>query len=280
MTTGALSDSFVNECIRADNPLFQFAFVEPERLDQLAELAEDEPGNWNYPRNPSSDYNKPVLFNYVRHTFKRALEQYPQGTIRWTGDADPLLAFDTGLLTEHYQAIYGVFETNRHPREDKPPYYLRKYCVESDYLLRSFECLPDLVSYIEDPSDLVIDFRKRIVLNLEHIVDDNVSRFPESLQNQPAHVLRSMVQSSIDDSLKRARRNYKIAIPQFFWIGRTKGRVQLLLPLCLVDRSSADLAVAFDIGENDYRGSTILTLDMAYNNARLLARPDRDWLDP
>ena len=27
-----------------------------------------------------------------------------------------------------------------------------------------------------------------------------------------------------------------------------------------------------------YRGNTVLTLDMAYSNARLLARPDPDWL--
>lgn len=280
MLRSMLSDAFIDNCIRSDNPLFHFAFVEPERLDQLAELAETEPGNWNYPRNPSTDFNKPVLFNYIRHTFKRALEQAHQGTITCTGSTDPHLAFDTGLLTEHYQAIYGVFQENRHPREDKPPFYLRKYCIESDLLLRPFESLPTLVSYVDNPGDLVIDFRKRIVLNLEHIVDDNVGRFPSSLQEHPAHILRSMVQSAIDDSLKRARRNYKIAIPQFFWIGRTKGRVQLLLPLCLMDRTQADLAVAFDIGDNDYRGSTILTLDMAYNNARLLARPDRDWLDP
>lgn len=29
-----------------------------------------------------------------------------------------------------------------------------------------------------------------------------------------------------------------------------------------------------------YRASTCLTLDMAINNARLLAKPDRDWLNP
>ncbi|NLT48515.1 MAG: DUF3825 domain-containing protein, partial [Clostridiales bacterium] len=27
-----------------------------------------------------------------------------------------------------------------------------------------------------------------------------------------------------------------------------------------------------------YRGATILTLDMAYNNARLIAKPDVFWL--
>ncbi|MCZ2075766.1 MAG: DUF3825 domain-containing protein [Bryobacterales bacterium] len=29
-----------------------------------------------------------------------------------------------------------------------------------------------------------------------------------------------------------------------------------------------------------YRASTCLTLDMAYNNARQLTKPDRDWLQP
>ena len=28
-----------------------------------------------------------------------------------------------------------------------------------------------------------------------------------------------------------------------------------------------------------YRGETILTLGMAYNNARLIAKPDVSWLD-
>ena len=31
---------------------------------------------------------------------------------------------------------------------------------------------------------------------------------------------------------------------------------------------------------NASRRSTVLTLDMAYNNARLLARPDNEWLQP
>ena len=32
--------------------------------------------------------------------------------------------------------------------------------------------------------------------------------------------------------------------------------------------------------ENIYEAHTILTLDQAYNNARLLAKPDREWLNP
>ena len=31
-------------------------------------------------------------------------------------------------------------------------------------------------------------------------------------------------------------------------------------------------------GVNNYEGRTIFTLQMAYNNARLITRPDSDWL--
>ena len=64
------------------------------------------------------------------------------------------------------------------------------------------------------------------------------------------------------------------AIPQFF-----NGSVQLLLPLCLNDPQRADLALVVDIQREFYRATTCLTLDMAYSNA-LLAKPDRDWLQP
>ena len=73
----------------------------------------------------------------------------------------------------------------------------------------------------------------------------------------------------------RVYRNYKTAVPQYW-----RGRIQLLLPLCLVQDGKADLALVVE-KERDgrcYRGNTVLTLDMAYSNARLLARPDPDWL--
>jgi hypothetical protein len=38
--------------------------------------------------------------------------------------------------------------------------------------------------------------------------------------------------------------------------------------------------VVSTVGERAYRGHTVLTLDMAYTNARLVARPDSEWLVP
>ena len=56
--------------------------------------------------------------------------------------------------------------------------------------------------------------------------------------------------------------------------------IQLLLPLCLNQPDRADLALVVDKVGNSYRGNTVLTLDMAYRNARLITRPDSDWLRP
>ena len=71
--------------------------------------------------------------------------------------------------------------------------------------------------------------------------------------------------------------NYKTAVPQYY-----RGRIQLLIPICLVSESTPDLALV--VSKNDagtqYLGHTCLTLDMAYNNARLIARPDSAWLKP
>ncbi|MEM0998978.1 MAG: DUF3825 domain-containing protein [Bacteroidota bacterium] len=74
---------------------------------------------------------------------------------------------------------------------------------------------------------------------------------------------------------KRIKRNDKTAIPQYF-----RGKVQLLIPLCLESRGKADLALVVSKVGQVYRASTCLSLDMAINNARLIAKPDDDWLVP
>lgn len=55
-------------------------------------------------------------------------------------------------------------------------------------------------------------------------------------------------------------------------------------PTCLVLNDRKDFRVNIEhIVERHstfYRAATCLTLDMAYNNARQIARPDRDWLQP
>jgi len=51
-----------------------------------------------------------------------------------------------------------------------------------------------------------------------------------------------------------------------------------LLPISLGDPKKVDLSLAVGARNGVYTGHTCLTLDMAYNNARLIAKPESDWL--
>lgn len=55
--------------------------------------------------------------------------------------------------------------------------------------------------------------------------------------------------------------------------------MSLLLPLCLNEDNRADVALVVQRMESgNYQGQTILTLPQAYLDARLVCRPDSDWL--
>jgi len=108
-----------------------------------------------------------------------------------------------------------------------------------------------------------------------HYFLNKKERFPEPYRSMNDYSLQTFLKGAIDNAIERVKRNYKTAIPQYY-----KGSIQLLLPLCIGAADKADLALVVDTYADFYRASTCLTLDMAYNNARQLARPDRDWLQP
>jgi hypothetical protein len=89
--------------------------------------------------------------------------------------------------------------------------------------------------------------------------------------------LADYLRMAIERALERIKWNYKTAVPQYFF---SQHRMQLLLPLCIEDPRRVDLAIAVERDGGAYVGRTILELDWAYNNARLIARPDSDWLTP
>jgi hypothetical protein len=86
------------------------------------------------------------------------------------------------------------------------------------------------------------------------------------------------MKDAVDLSIKRVSWNFKTAIPQYY---PRVCKLQLLLPVCLVSDEQVDLALAVEKTDSgSYLGHTVLPLDWAYRNARLICRPDSDWLAP
>lgn len=241
-----------------------------EALGSLASMA--EPEEWVGAGETAQPL--PILDSFLRYTHKRLVVE---DKIVVTPDGE-WAAWNTGLLTPHAEEIFGLFHRNRH--ENVEHWYFLRWASESDRdLLRYFPDPPQMAEYVTSASELVYDWRRELKLAYDHIINDNIERFPEDLATQPLRAKQAL-DSAVNLTLRRVRRNHKLVIPQ--WYPRF-GEVgaQFLMPLDLTGDGTADLALVVSaVGERAYRGHTVLTLDMAYTNARLVARPDSDWLAP
>ena len=252
-------------------PLDQFAFVADidESLAMLANLA--QPESWEF-RTSLATHKRSILFNYIHATFARLVNR---AKIAFNGGGSRA-SYNTGLVTPDQQEILAYFVPLDVRRPDGVKWRLDRFCRESDPQLLEFARLPPTASYFTDPADLIYDVRLPLRKNVDRISDENRARFPEPLRSTADNQqLRNSLSGAIDHAVRRVQRNYKTAIPQFH-----QGRVQLLLPLCLTSPARSDLALVIDRQRDGYHASTCLTLDTAYNNARLLARPDTEWLQP
>lgn len=263
-------------------PLFRFANmgVEEEWLKALADKAESE--NWEY-QHTSNPGSHPILRSYLIYTFARVREESDAAEdrdkkIRFGSDAGKNYAcFNTGLVTPNQEPIYALFVEQNSTR-DGCDWRLSSFCAKSDRpMLGKFDHLPEMANYFDDPSELIYDRKCELVLDVDHIIDDRLDRFPRIVHeaDDPPAMARNLLHSAQERAVQRVNRNYKTAIPHYY-----QGSIQLLLPLCLVSASKADLALTVTRHGDQYRGGTILTLDMAYNNARLLTKPDTEWLQP
>lgn len=105
--------------------------------------------------------------------------------------------------------------------------------------MRHFEPAPQLPEYVTAASDLVYDWRKELKLAYDHILGDNLDRFPEELRIHPMRA-RQALDHAIDWTLRRARRNYKVIVPQWYPTLREAG-AQFLLPLDLTGMGTQTL---------------------------------------
>jgi hypothetical protein len=249
--------------------LFDLIFIPAmnEKLDELKSLAEAE--NWEY-QNTTDEHHLPILFNYIQYTYSR-LAQEDKITV---SDDGQCLTFNTGLVTPNQEPIFAFSNTNRDSGSNAP-WFFQGWRRRGEYEMTKFSPLPEMAHYFDNPSALVFDSRKELRANIEHIITENKGRFPQPYRGMDDYALQTFLKGAIDNAKERVKRNYKTAIPHFY-----RGKVQLLLPLCLSNARNADLAIVAEDHGTFYRASTCLTLDMAYNNARQLARPDRDWLLP
>lgn len=230
-----------------------------KRMEELAALVLSE--NWNF--TDKTDY--PILKSYLKYTFWKLKRE---GKII---ENEKYCLFNTGLFTSYYEPIYVYGEINT--IEESPSWRFKGFYTEYELGSLGISNYPERADYFSDPSLLVFDWHCKINVNYKHILEDedNRTRLPKSIldSDRPIDILKGVINTSI----QRVTANYKLAVPQYF-----AGNIQLLIPLCFGKTDEPNLALVLTKMDGYYQGHTCITMEMAYNNARLITRPESTWL--
>ena len=300
--------------VRKNTPgLFEWAFMGhyDTMIQDLARKALEEV--WCLGNSKKYD----ILDNYLRYTFKKLWVENKICYSKDSRGSE-YAAFNTGLVNDLYQPIYALFgkNSNRAAQEwYRIDFCIAGEERSGKTLVNLFADLPQPANYFSQISDLLYDVSKgHPVLDYHHIVIENLHRFPYSVLKEfaPKGVnvvqvdnltteernkyfddlrvamqndkdtyrgFREHIESVVKFAVERVRWNYKSAIPMYY---ERRKKMCLLLPLTF-GRYSKDkkieLALVVSKGQSgNYQGETIYPLDWAYRCARLVCRPDSDWL--
>jgi len=248
--------------------LFDFAFCgTPEgfasMLGYLASIAEEE--KWSFDENENT-----VLFKYVTGTFKRC---YAQNKIMYSNDGT-FACFNTGLLTKNGDDIVAMFDKNFIPGAQE--WHLMGFrSINERQFMNTFECSPKIATYTDNYEELYFRPEYPIVMSTDHILDDNWDRIREVIPLSKS-IVKGLLTSAVEEAKKKICRNMRLVIPQFY-----NNQIMYLLPIRIPvdDDKYETMALAVELtSTKQYRANTIFTKAMAYEKARLLMKPESNWL--
>lgn len=286
-------------------------FDSKTKLSKLKEIA--LPEDWHYGK--IDDGTNPILENYLLFTYKRLKKE--GGKIISNQEYAVFDTGLVNKRYDSIYAIFSKnsnYESNKNKFHE---WVLLAFAPETDrywglILGNNFNPLPKRVNYFSSADQMYYDTSQNPpTLSDDHIIIDNIDRFPVEFLEQ--HIgtsfdikyilslpkserereiesirtylkkndkivinMRNRLKDAIEIAIKRVQWNFKTAIPLYYVKANT---MSLLIPLALIDDNNVDIAlVVTKMNAGGYRGMTILTLEQAYTSARLVSRPDSDWL--
>jgi hypothetical protein len=262
-----------------------------EGLQFLEELKQKAiPEKWSY-RTHKSKIPHPILKSFLENTFEKLLKDKTQDKLI-ISESNKYAIFNSGLLDKFFHDIYVVLEVRK---EDNEFTYWNPFTtsglsdiaklkiMKNGELINHKDKFPKKIDFFSNISE--VTFNDSIPIDTEdyvkftHIIEGRRDRFPSVYQDKDSTSLAMMLNTSINCAIAIAKRNYKLIVPQY---RPQLDKLQLLMPIYLGGSFTKrpDFALVLDLEDGIYTPETILPLDAAYQNARLIAKPDDFWLNP
>jgi hypothetical protein len=229
----------------------------------------------------------PKLRNYLNYTFVRlvTLELESPGDFFVHNANQTWICFNTGLQNSFGADLLATFQRYKPkpgcytPTGARPDWVYKGCHPSNDRRYRGVfgAAVPKIAWYSKDSRDYIFDTSYHIDKEaFDHLFERAKER--AGLPNATDDGIRNYLRGAIENLMPKIMRNYKVAIPVYYVEDK---RMQLLLPF--YSANSTDLS-SFLVEREDvhkcYRVKTIFDLDQAYFSARLITRPDKDWLNP
>ena len=235
------------------------------QIESIALMAEKE--IWSN----REDGNKNILKDYIIDTFARC---YKLNIIEKSTN-DEWSCFNTGLMTVNGQNIIGIFTKNT--KCNKQEWKLVGFKTESDReFLDHFIKVPSVATYVEDNSDYYFDTNKEITLSIDNVLDSNFDSYPEEAKKLGKEVLKSLMMNAFETTKKKVKRNTRLVVPHY-----NNDKFGYLMPITIPVADNKYVTMALEVEKmalGNYSASTVSTKEKAYSKARLVMKPESNWL--
>lgn len=263
-------------------------FTSKEALDTFLESVVNcaVPEPWNISgRINSCKY--PILKSYLENTFlklRKEAEEGRENKVIYSNDCQHIL-FNTNLPDTFGHDILILADVKRKPNGEEfyeNPRMLKSGIIGKRQSGFRDDAEPEPATFFEDVNEVIFQSNWLIDTNfdhLSHIIEDNRTRFPKGYQGKNPVEVASDLEKAIGLAKRMAKRNFKYIAPMY---RPQKDRIQLLMPIYLSGsyKQAPDFALVLTPDNGIYVPETILPIEGAYQNARLIAMPDEAWLKP
>lgn len=174
------------------------------------------------------------------------------------------------------QDISYIIDTNKTPDEQLPEFQFDHYFIDHPerlplyFLLDGCRKDEEIVKLLKTDLTGMSDIQKKEHWkNIGNLIGDNPDVYDD---------LEGAFRNAVRKSVMRVSWNYRTAIPVYF---PTYNKMSILLPLSFGINAKAEVALVVEKMPhmNRYIAPTILDLPKAYSNARLVCKPESDWLN-
>lgn len=183
-------------------------------------------------------------------------------------------------------------------------------------LVEKFNPLPSAATYFKTFRDIYFDASQPVLVDYEHIIIDNLERLPldflcscamgvDEVQRLTAQLkssrdvarkkqayaelrglilksdqlflrVQNQLEAAVATSVHHAEHDYHVVVPSY---SPRANKTMLLLPLHLTHSEQPDVTLVVEPTlSGNYQGHTVLTLQQAYVDARLICKLSSSWL--